>query len=128
MKCLLPVKELPKKCPKCGKRLKSEKCPLRENGIGCAPLDEVTVKESAQPFKTVEIIEQWSKEHPVKTRMSEFLKLFPNAMLDEQNGILEICPMLIYGGSCEDYAGHLPYYCYDCKEKFWLAPVEEKDE
>lgn len=26
MRCLLNVKELPKKCPKCGKRLKSEKC------------------------------------------------------------------------------------------------------
>lgn len=26
MKCRLPIKELPKKCPKCGKRLKSEKC------------------------------------------------------------------------------------------------------
>lgn len=26
MRCLLNVKELPKKCPKCGKHLKSEKC------------------------------------------------------------------------------------------------------
>ena len=26
MKCLLSIRELPKKCPKCGKRLKSEKC------------------------------------------------------------------------------------------------------
>lgn len=26
MKCLLRVKEIPKKCPKCGKHLKSEKC------------------------------------------------------------------------------------------------------
>lgn len=26
MRCILKIKELPNKCPKCGKRLKSEKC------------------------------------------------------------------------------------------------------
>ena len=28
---------------------------------------------------TVQIVEQWAKDHPVKTRKREFLKLFPDA-------------------------------------------------
>lgn len=32
-----------------------------------------------QAISIVEYVEQWSKEHPIKTRKSEFLKLFPNA-------------------------------------------------
>ena len=31
----------------------------------------------------VALVEQWSKEHPIKTYKSEFLKLFPNAILLE---------------------------------------------
>ena len=35
--------------------------------------------ESVQ--KMVQIVEQWAKDHPIKTRKSEFLKMFPNADL-----------------------------------------------
>lgn len=42
-------------------------------------------------FKLVPIVEQWVKEHPVKTRQSEFLKMFPNAQ-KSLNGVLDICP------------------------------------
>ena len=29
--------------------------------------------------ETISKVEQWAKDHPVKTRQSEFLKMFPNA-------------------------------------------------
>lgn len=31
--------------------------------------------------KAVSIVEKWAKDHPAKTRQSEFLKMFPNADL-----------------------------------------------
>lgn len=40
-------------------------------------------------------VEQWAKEHPIKTRQSEFLKMFPNANLDDY-GILLIAPCNAY--------------------------------
>lgn len=48
------------------------------------------VKE--EPEKYVAIVEKWSAEHPIKTRQSEFLKMFPNAPLRE-NGSIAICPL-----------------------------------
>lgn len=32
--------------------------------------------------ETVSKVEQWAKDHPIKTRQSEFLKMFPNADID----------------------------------------------
>lgn len=43
------------------------------------------------PEKAVAIVKKWSEEHPIKTRQSEFLKLFPDAKLDG-NGISMIAP------------------------------------
>ena len=48
------------------------------------------------PEEAVEIVEKWAKEHPAKTRQSEFLKLFPNAQTD--SGCLNACPMDVFGG------------------------------
>lgn len=42
----------------------------------------------------VEQVEQWAKEHPIKTRQSEILKLFPNVSTFP-NGALNICPYKI---------------------------------
>lgn len=49
------------------------KCPLHgEHGCICTYMGE-------DAEKVVQIVEQWAKDHPVKTRKSEFLKLFPDA-------------------------------------------------
>lgn len=39
-------------------------------------------------------ISQWSKEHPVRTRQSEFLRIFPDAKV-ESDGAVGICPMKV---------------------------------
>lgn len=48
---------------------------------------------SEEPNKANEIILKWCKEHPIKTRQSEFLKMFPNAMKDED--VINIDPCVV---------------------------------
>ena len=76
--------------------------------------------------KLIPIIEQWAKEHPVKTRQSEFLKIFPEAsMLNDE--YLNICPAQISNecrdketGGCYD----LNMDCGKCKRDFWLKEIK----
>lgn len=67
------------------------------------------------------IVEKWSAEHPMKMRQSEFLKIFPNAVI--QNGVIQICPRNIDQNSitseeCEKLV------CCECRKKYWFAEVE----
>lgn len=74
----------------------------------------------------VSIVEQWAKEHPVKTRQSEFLKMFPNTEISD-DGLPSIAPCqlnvgLIHGESqedCEDRG-----ICDKCRHDFWLKEIE----
>ena len=73
----------------------------------------------------VEQVEQWTKEHPVKTRQSEFLKQCPEAEMFE-DGYLNICPALI----SKDYRDKGTEECYNvkldcnvCKHDFWLKEI-----
>ena len=50
---------------------------------GCGLKDAqcgTTVKDCDHE-KVIRIVEEWAKEHPVKTRLSEFKKLFPKLQL-----------------------------------------------
>lgn len=51
-------------------------CPVAKEGRCMAGFDDKSVKNIE---KTISKVEQWAKDHPVKTRQSEFLKKFPNA-------------------------------------------------
>ena len=73
--------------------------------------------------KAVQIVEQWAKDHPVKTRQSEFLKMFPNAVIDEDDGILCIRPCDVE----EDIGCTDGKSCDDCRRKFWLAEITDND-
>ena len=77
---------------------------------------------------TVKTVEQWSKEHPVKTRQSELLKLFPDAEI--RDGVLNVCPRKI---DPEAYTHQRGYNCIhikddvlcpDCMRDFWLQEVD----
>lgn len=97
-------------------------CPL--NGYACdANLKDVAryyTLESVQDM--VQKAEQWAKEHPVKTRQSEFLRMFPNAMINESDGILCITPCNIEGKSIGCPNGK---NCGDCRREYWLAEVTD---
>ena len=97
-------------------------CPAG-NYEGCASLNEIP--------NLVPIVEQWAKEHPVKTRQSEFLKMFPNAQ-KSLNGVLDICPRKF---EPEKYKSATPdkvcvngnaddeYHCDECCRDFWLKEI-----
>ena len=47
--------------------------------------------ETLCPEQAISIIQRWSDANPQRTYLTEFLKHYPNAELDE-NGIPKICP------------------------------------
>ena len=70
--------------------------------------------------KYVEIVEKWSRENPAKTRLNEFLDMFPNAAITD--GIVDICPAKLDDTiECDNSRDG---GCYDCKRKYWLTEVE----
>ena len=78
----------------------------------------------AAALVTVEAAEKWDAEHPIKTRQSEFLKLFPYARVKKANGLPIVSPCDLdvkLAGKCEG----IP--CQECWKKFWLAEVENAE-
>ena len=82
-------------------------CPVSEYER-CASLDSVS--------KLVLIVEQWAKEHPVKTRQSEFLKMYPNARIDD--GVIFLGPCAI------DTSHKCMLDCKKCCRDYWLKEIE----
>lgn len=69
--------------------------------------------------KTVAEVEQWSLEHPRKTRQDVFLKQWPETKLFD--GIIDIKPCSLVASlrsECPKTS------CYDCRRKFWMQEVE----
>ena len=62
----------------CESQANCPECPLHEN---CEEDNYGYCNGNASEYveKSVHIVEQWAKDNPVKTRQSEFLKMFPNA-------------------------------------------------
>ena len=79
------------------------------------------------PEDVVDEVEKWAKEHPAKTRQSEFLEMFPNASIIA-NGTLGICPKsLDKDRDCFysiDYGNNKFVDCLGCINQFWLEEVE----
>lgn len=74
--------------------------------------------------ETVSKVEQWAKDHPVKTRQSEFLKMFPNAKI--YNDVIWLCPKYI-GCDYKPEENCNEISCFDCKREFWLTEVTDND-
>jgi hypothetical protein len=90
-----------------------DKC-LANKVMGCASLIKIS--------QMVPIVEQWAKEHPVKTRQSEFLKMFPNASVG-YNGTLVICPSQADTKAVAECV-RSERNCDKCKRDFWLKEIE----
>ena len=75
--------------------------------------------------KIIAAVEQWSKEHPHKTRQSVFLEQYPEARIGD-DGVLQILPCSISAshrnarGNCVNMRRD----CYDCRREFWMQEVE----
>ena len=76
--------------------------------------------------KMIPIVEQWAKEHPVKTRQSEFLKMWPDAEIG-YDGLPTVAPCQLNiellqcesQKDCEDRG-----VCGKCRCDFWLKEIE----
>lgn len=67
-------------------------------------------------------VEQWAKEHPVKTRKSVFLEQWPNAIVEYE--VPTICPKVVLGREAWMGKGCGGVLCNDCRREFWLQEVE----
>lgn len=72
--------------------------------------------------RAVKFVERWDAEHPIKTRQSEFLKMFPGAAIDKMDGCLTLNPCNFYPKMREECSGRR---CSDCRREFWLVEVED---
>ena len=98
-------------------------CPL---DFFCECEEEHQEQDSGdRAIKAVRAVEQWAKEHPVKTRQSEFLKMFPNASVG-YNGTLVICPSQADAKAITECV-RSEINCDKCKRDFWLAEIKDEE-
>lgn len=100
-------------------------CPVAKEWRCMAGFDDYSVKNIE---KTISKVEQWAKDHPVKTRQSEFLKMFPNAKFPNaktDGGVIIFCPRgFLPKGEAEAYCEKHDE-CIECCKDYWLAEVTD---
>lgn len=95
-------------------------CPIKKAADEVGMLCEIF--EYEEPEKAVEIVEKWAAEHPMKTRQSEFLEMFPRVNMS-RNGVIMINPCMVDGEvSHNEICSQIS--CNDCRREYWLAEVE----
>lgn len=98
-------------------------------GDNCPLIDSCDDVSDDGYVRKVQIVEQWAKEHPVKTRQSEFLKMFPNARI-ESDGMPSICPIVVDKRCYNKDDDALCCFvrdeekCRKCRCDFWLKEIE----
>lgn len=96
-------------------------CPLGNEEGGCQVGS--IVNQGLTEEQLVEIVKKWAAEHPVKTKQSEFLKMFPDAKMRDGAIIIDPCEINITNAEskmCEKYSD-----CNECRLNYWLSEVEE---
>ena len=68
--------------------------------------------------RIVTAVEQWSKEHPRKTRQSVFLEQWPNCTMGD-DGVVLMCPKNVNKMYVCGFVR-----CSDCRREFWMQEVE----
>lgn len=109
----------------CEKQRYCKECPIfYKDGRGCiVGVDDDAIKSIE---KAVPKVEQWAKDHPVKTRQSEFLKIFPNARIDD-SGVLIFCPNDFLPAGARSTYCEKHENCKECRKDCWLAEVTDND-
>ncbi len=94
-------------------------CPIWKNGTCMADFGDDSVKSIEE---TISKVEQWAKDHPVKTRQNEFLKMFHNAELCRD--VINILPCSIEKEMCKCCGDR---ECEECRKDYWLSEVTDND-
>lgn len=98
--------------------IKCSECPLSYTNNGASEFISCTTFEMHYPLQAISIVQRWSDEHPKRTYLSEFLKNYPNAPL-EDDGTPEICLSSL---GLTNYNGcRNGITCSEC----WNQPVED---
>ena len=99
-----------------------KECPVYKDMHCMVGFDDDSIKSIDE---TVSKVDQWAKGHPVKTRQSEILKLFPNVKIDD--GVIAFCPRNFFpeverSAYCKKYDK-----CRECRKDYWLTEVTDDD-
>ena len=99
----------------CGFDGKESKCPVT---LGCGIVQCANCRQLAMTGgDIIDIVQEWSDSHPVRTRLSVLKEKFPKAYINEDDGLPdEICAGNLYGFECYDGMN-----CVDC----WNTPIED---
>ena len=100
-----------------------DNCDFKKNGT--CPLDK-TFLLSTPSEDIVSSVEQWAKDHPVKTRQSEFLKRFPNADMQRISTLFPcVMDQTIRPTRCVKYESFSsPKKCVECRNDYWHEEVD----
>ena len=99
----------------CNSHRNCKGCPLED---GKCVVGDVAPDEDYKRIITA--VEQWSKEHPRKTRQSMFLEKWPNVAVSE-DGVIKIRPCNL---DVNVKKGCLGVNCDYCRHEFWMQEVE----
>ena len=103
-----------------------EECPVFKEGLCMVMRIGSFGGDSDKSIEeTISKVEQWAKDHPVKTRQSEFLKMFPDAGTGE-SGILIFCPRQFDPKNVNSVYCHR-HACFECRNNYWLTEVTDND-
>lgn len=92
-------------------------CPVAKEGRCRAGFDDKSVESIEE---TISKVEQLAKDNSIKTRQREFLRMFPDAVI-EDDGILCVDPCIIEK-SIRCTNGKT---CDDCRREYWLTLITE---
>lgn len=109
-------------CPICKKGMIKDMCMVRRTVmLGDASVESIE--------EMISIVEQWAKEHPVKTRQSEFLKMFPNADMQRIYTLFPcVIDQTIRPTRCDKYKSFSsPKKCVECRDDYWNEEVPDND-
>lgn len=99
-------------------KLKCSGCPLSRFNNGSSDMIPCFAFETIYPEKAVAIVQKWSDEHPQKTYLSEFLKKYPNALLNDNGLPKSVCLYNLGLADCKEY-----HNCVEC----WNQAIEESE-
>ena len=114
------VKYVKTKYRLCRSKDSCSECPLQDKENCCCIADTIEYVE-----KAVQIVEEWAKDHPAKTRKSEFLKMFPNAQMVDIERIFCVAHFDV----TKKCKGINPSeeQCIACRYRFWNEEMEDND-
>lgn len=103
-------------------------CSTYEGCEGC-PLLTTACEDIINITPQISVVEKWAKDHPRKTRQDVFLEQWPSAKVDENIGVLNICPADLderyrdARGRCNIRSTQTGT-CDHCRREFWMQEVK----